>query len=180
MTKWLKDNLYPQGAVLVPANFEMLPRPLVVVYHPNLDFVKNKAESKRIRKSLFELREELEDKINIAVAPYYPELEEKKEEDHYNGKNLMFPIEHEFDVDKTKPFSVVYIWNNKHKVYDGVWEPRNEEFKKFVKYFLGIQKSTSDASRKKMKLEAAQKAAEEAAQRVADAEKDSENVKDEL
>ena len=40
--------------------------------------------------------------------------------------------------------------------------------------------STSDASRKKMKLEAAKKAAEEAAQRVADAEKDSENVKDEL
>ena len=110
MTKWLKDNLYPQGAVLVPANFEMLPRPLVVVYHPNLDFVKNKAESKRIRKSLFELREDLEDKINIAVAPYYPELEEKNQEDHYNGKNLMFPIEHDFDVDKTK--SGAYILFN--------------------------------------------------------------------
>ena len=83
-------------------------------------------------------------------------------------------------ITPSKPFSVVYIWNNKHKVYDGVWEPRDEEFKKFVKYFLGIQKSTSDASRKKMKAEAAKKAAEEAAQRVADAEKDSENVKDEL
>ena len=102
LEKWLKANLFPQGSLVDPANFETLPRPLVVVYHPQLDFVKRKSESKRIRKALFELREELENKINIAVSPYYPELEEKTQEDHYNGKNVMFPIEHDFDVDKSQ------------------------------------------------------------------------------
>ena len=86
-----------------------------------------------------------------------------------------------------KPFGVVYIWNNKHKVYDGVWKPRDNEFKKFVKYFLGIQKSTSDASKKKMKEDAALKAAEEAAKNLKEALEETANrveegkdLKDEL